>query len=222
MDGVLQHAGEVIRVKLTERQQKIADMVQHEGPITGKTIAARLDVTRSALRSDLAVLTMMGLLDARPKVGSYYVGRDNVNPAAEEIKRFEVGSVMTRAVAVAPDTNLYDTIVTIFTEDVGTLLVCEDGYLVGVVSRKDLLRASIGQNDQKRMPVSMVMTPASKVIMVYPEDSAVEAAQRMIDYEVDCLPVVEKPESTGKRRYKVLGRISKTNITKLFLDCGLA
>ena len=72
------------------------------------------------------------------------------------------------------------------------------------------------------MPVSMVMTPASKVIMVYPEDSAVEAAQRMIDYEVDCLPVVEKPESTGKRRYKVLGRISKTNITKLFLDCGLA
>lgn len=222
MDGVLQHAGEVIRVKLTERQQKIADMVQHEGPITGKTIAARLDVTRSALRSDLAVLTMMGLLDARPKVGYYYVGRDNVNPAAEEIKRFEVGSVMTRAVAVAPDTNLYDTIVTIFTEDVGTLLVCEDGYLVGVVSRKDLLRASIGQNDQKRMPVSMVMTPASKVIMVYPEDSAVEAAQRMIDYEVDCLPVVEKPELTGKRRYKVLGRISKTNITKLFLDCGLA
>ena len=222
MDGVLQHAGEVIRVKLTERQQKIADMVQHEGPITGKTIAARLDVTRSALRSDLAVLTMMGLLDARPKVGYYYVGRDNVNPAAEEIKRFEVGSVMTRAVAVAPDTNLYDTIVTIFTEDVGTLLVCEDGYLVGVVSRKDLLRASIGQNDQKRMPVSMVMTPASKVIMVYPEDSAVEAAQRMIDFVVDCLPVVEKPESTGKRRYKVLGRISKTNITKLFLDCGLA
>ncbi|MBP9625378.1 MAG: helix-turn-helix domain-containing protein, partial [Veillonella sp.] len=51
-------------MKLTERQQKIADMVQHEGPITGKTIAARLDVTRSALRSDLAVLTMMGLLDA--------------------------------------------------------------------------------------------------------------------------------------------------------------
>ena len=97
MDGVLQHAGEVIRVKLTERQQKIADMVQHEGPITGKTIAARLDVTRSALRSDLAVLTMMGLLDARPKVGYYYVGRDNVNPAAEEIKRFEVGSEIGRA-----------------------------------------------------------------------------------------------------------------------------
>lgn len=209
-------------MKLTERQQKIADMVQQEGPITGKAIAARLDVTRSALRSDLAVLTMMGLLDARPKVGYYYVGGDTVNPAAEEIKRFEVGAVMTRAVAVAPDTNLYDTIVTIFTEDVGTLLVCEDGYLLGVVSRKDLLRASIGQNDQKRMPVSMVMTPASKVIMINPEDTVVEAAQRMIDYEVDCLPVVEKPESPGKRRYKVLGRISKTNITKLFLDCGLA
>lgn len=67
----------------------------------------------------------------------------------------------------------------------------------------------------------MIMTPVSKMISCTAEDSVVEAAQRMIDYEVDCLPVVERGEDDGRRRYKVLGRISKTTVTKLFLDCGV-
>ena len=117
--------------------------------------------------------------------------------------------------------SLDDTIVMMFTEDVGTLLVCEDGYLVGLVSRKDLLRAAIGQNDPNTMPISMVMTPASKVIWVGPEDSVVDAAQRMIDYEIDCVPVIEREDVDGRRKLKVVGRVSKTSIVKVFLECGL-
>lgn len=208
-------------MQLTKRQDQIVHIVKEEGPITGKAIAAKLDLTRSALRSDLTVLTMMGLLDARPKVGYYYVGQQGVSPIANEIRQFTVGQVMAQAIAVTADTNLYDTIVTMFTEDVGTVLICDDGYLLGLVSRKDLLRAAIGQNDPKTMPISMIMTPVSKMISCTAEDSVVEAAQRMIDYEVDCLPVVERGEDDGRRRYKVLGRISKTTVTKLFLDCGV-
>ena len=33
-----------------------------------------LNVTRATLRSDLAILTMTGILDARPKVGYFYSG----------------------------------------------------------------------------------------------------------------------------------------------------
>ena len=209
------------RVKLSKRQEQIAQIVREEGPVTGSAIAEHLEVTRSALRSDLSVLTMLGVLDARPNVGYYYVGLSKETQTAERLKSFLVSDVLSQAVVVNGETSLYDTIVTIFTEDVGTILVCDDSYLVGVVSRKDLLRASMGQTDSHAMPISMIMTPVSKVITVEPSDTLVEAAQKMIDYEVDCLPVVIREDVGNKKRLKVVGRVSKTTVAKVFLECSI-
>ena len=206
-------------MKLSKRQEQIAQIVREEGPVTGSAIAEHLEVTRSALRSDLSVLTMLGVLDARPNVGYYYVGLSKETQTAERLKSFLVSDVLSQAVVVNGDTSLYDTIVTIFTEDVGTILVCDDSYLVGVVSRKDLLRASMGQTDSHTMPISMIMTPVSKVIIVEPTDTLVEAAQKMIDYEVDCLPVVVREDVENKKRLKVVGSVSKTTVAKVFLEC---
>ena len=208
-------------VKLSKRQEQIAQIVREEGPVTGSAIAEHLEVTRSALRSDLSVLTMLGVLDARPNVGYYYVGLSKETQTAERLKSFLVSDVLSQAVVVSGETSLYDTIVTIFTEDVGTILVCDDSYLVGVVSRKDLLRASMGQTDSHAMPISMIMTPVSKVITVEPSDTLVEAAQKMIDYEVDCLPVVVREDVGNKKRLKVVGRVSKTTVAKVFLECSI-
>ena len=209
------------RVKLSKRQEQIAQIVREEGPVTGSAIAEHLEVTRSALRSDLSVLTMLGVLNARPNVGYYYVGLSKETQTAERLKSFLVSDVLSQAVVVSGETSLYDTIVTIFTEDVGTILVCDDSYLVGVVSRKDLLRASMGQTDSHAMPISMIMTPVSKVITVEPTDTLVEAAQKMIDYEVDCLPVVVREDVGNKKRLKVVGRVSKTTVAKVFLECSI-
>lgn len=209
------------RVKLSKRQEQIAQIVREEGPVTGSVIAEHLEVTRSALRSDLSVLTMLGVLDARPNVGYYYVGLSKETQTAERLKSFLVSDVLSQAVVVNGDTSLYDTIVTLFTEDVGTILVCDGSYLVGVVSRKDLLRASMGQTDSHTMPISMIMTPVSKVISVEPTDTLVEAAQKMIDYEVDCLPVVVREDIGNKKRLKVVGRVSKTTVAKVFLECSI-
>ena len=209
------------RVKLSKRQEQIAQIVREEGPVTGSAIAEHLEVTRSALRSDLSVLTMLGVLDARPNVGYYYVGLSKETQTAERLKSFLVSDVLSQAVVVNGDTSLYDTIVTLFTEDVGTILVCDGSYLVGVVSRKDLLRASMGQTDSHTMPISMIMTPVSKVIVVEPTDTLVEAAQKMIDYEVDCLPVVVREDVGNKKRLKVVGRVSKTTVAKVFLECSI-
>ena len=48
-----------------------------------------------------------------------------------------------------------------FLEDVGTVFVLDEaGLLVGVVSRKDLLKAAINNgSDLREIPVVMVMTP---------------------------------------------------------------
>ena len=48
----------------------------------------------------------------------------------------------------------------------------------------------------------------------------VSVAQKLIDYQIDCLPVGIFQDAEGEKKFKLMGRISKTNITRLFLDLG--
>lgn len=206
--------------ELTERQVTIATIVREQGPISGNAIAEQVGVTRAALRLDLSILVMGGFIGARPKMGYFYVGKPSFDLTAKALQSYKVKEVLSRPVVVQPLTTIQDTVTSVFTEDVGTILVGENDYLVGVVSRKDLLRVAIGQSDLKGMPVSMIMTPVSKVVFAEPEELVLEAAQRMIDVEIDCLPVVVKETIEGKRKLRIVGRLSKTNITKVFVECG--
>ena len=124
---------------------------------------------------------------------------------------------------VGEHTSAYDAIIAMFTEDVGTVFVGTDNILAGVVSRKDLLKTAMGSNDLRTLPVRMVMTPVSKVIYVQPDEKAIVAAQRLNEYEIDCLPVVNviTSDEEDKKELQVIGRISKTNINRLFVECGL-
>ncbi|PNB65069.1 transcriptional repressor CcpN, partial [Pseudomonas sp. FW305-BF6] len=58
-------------IELTKRQTQILEIVKTNGPITGEHIADKLALTRATLRPDLAILTMTGFLEARPRVGYY-------------------------------------------------------------------------------------------------------------------------------------------------------
>ena len=60
--------------------------MKHNGPITGEHIADRLDLTRATLRPDLAILTMSGILEARPRVGYYYTNKSQNKIIADELK----------------------------------------------------------------------------------------------------------------------------------------
>jgi CBS domain-containing protein len=205
-------------ITLSNRQKQIAEIVRLDGPITGENIAARLNVTRAALRSDLAILVMGGILDARPKVGYFYTGKNTLGMLMEEISAITVADLQSVPVAVSHEKSAYEAVVTMFLEDVGTVFVLDEhGFLAGVVSRKDLLKASINNSDLREIPVIMVMTSISKIIVAHPEESAASAARRLIDNEIDCLPVV-RTEDDGKRQYKVVGRITKTNFTRLLVD----
>lgn len=55
-------------MKLSERQEEIVRIVKEGQPVTSEALAEKLGVTRAALRADLAILTMIGILDAKPKV----------------------------------------------------------------------------------------------------------------------------------------------------------
>lgn len=62
-------------MELSNRQDQIIEIVKENGPITGEQIAERLNLTRATLRPDLAILTMAGFLDARPRVGYFTQAR---------------------------------------------------------------------------------------------------------------------------------------------------
>ena len=205
-------------IALSTRQKRIAEIVRLDGPITGEHIAERLNVTRAALRSDLAILVMGGILDARPKVGYYYTGKNTLGMLMEEISGICVKDLQSVPIAIGQEKSAYEAIVTMFLEDVGSVFILDDaGLLAGVVSRKDLLKAAINNADLHGLPVVMVMTPLSKIVVVTEDESVAAAARKIIDNEIDSLPVV-RPVNSGKRSYEVVGRITKTNFTRLLVD----
>jgi CBS domain-containing protein/biotin operon repressor len=207
-------------VQLSPRQQQIVAIVKRSGPITSQQIAEELNLTRAALRPDLAVLTMSGILEARPRVGYFLSTKPSQALVAEEIKKIKVGDVKGLPRVIRANASVYDAIVNMFIEDVGTLMVVdEEGHLEGVISRKDLLKAAIGGGDLQKMPVSVVMTRMPNIICTTPEETVLTAARKIIEHEVDALPVVRPVDGQGKK-LEVIGRLTKTTITRLFVELG--
>ena len=206
----------MIIIQLNQRQQKIIEIVKENEPITSEQIASMLNVTRATLRSDLAILTMTGILDARPKVGYFYSGIKNFNLMGSDIKDKNVEDIMSIPVIAKKDDSLYEVIVNMFLSDVGSIFIIDDDEnLCGIVSRKDLLKATIGGADMNKMPIGMIMTRTPNIITVEKEDSVIIVAKKIIEHEIDSIPVVENLDDN---RCKIVGKISKTNITKLFLE----
>lgn len=110
--------------------------------------------------------------------------------------------------------SVYDAIVTMFLEDVGTLFVVDqESILVGVLSRKDLLRASLGKQELAALPVNIIMTRMPNITMCQREELLIDIAIKLIEKQIDALPVVKETE----KGFEVIGRITKTNITKAFV-----
>ncbi|WP_187370811.1 helix-turn-helix transcriptional regulator [Bacillus timonensis] len=198
-------------IELSKRQEQIVQIVKDNGPITGEAIADRLNLTRATLRPDLAILTMAGYLEARPRVGYFYTGKTGQQLLADKIKKIKVMDYQSIPVVINESISVYDAIVTMFLEDVGTLFVVDkSSILVGVLSRKDLLRASLGNQDLKSVPVTIIMTRMPNITMCEKDDLLLDVAHKLIEKQIDALPVVKHSE----RGVEVIGRITKTNMTK--------
>lgn len=117
-------------------------------------------------------------------------------------------------VVIHENVSVYDAICTMFLEDVGTLFVVDDNaILVGVLSRKDLLRASIGKQELPSIPVHIIMTRMPNITLCRRDDFILDIAKMLIEKQIDALPVVKDTE----KGYEVVGRITKTNMTKILV-----
>ncbi len=190
-------------------------IVKENGPITGEHIAEKLNLTRATLRPDLAILTMSGFLEARPRVGYFYTGKTGTQLLADKLKKLQVKDFQSIPVVIHENVSVYDAICTMFLEDVGTLFVVDDNaILVGVLSRKDLLRASIGKQELPSIPVHIIMTRMPNITLCRRDDFILDIAKMLIEKQIDALPVVKDTE----KGYEVVGRITKTNMTKILVS----
>ncbi|MEG0254383.1 MAG: helix-turn-helix transcriptional regulator [Vagococcus sp.] len=203
-------------MELSERQKAIIDIVKANEPISGDKIAESLGLTKPTLRSDLAVLTMTGVLDARPKVGYIYSGLSFEPLLHEQLFETKVEELMTSSIIVFPNTTVRDATTSLFMYDSGSLYVTDEktGDLIGLVSRKDLLRSLLNNQDTD-LSVAIIMTRMPNIIVSHPEMSVLEAGSLLTKHEVDSLPVVENEHSKH-----VIGKISKTRIMEHFIKMG--
>lgn len=208
----------MIAIVLNDRQNKIIEIVKENEPITGEKIAERLKVTRATLRSDLVVLTMTGILDARPKVGYFYAGEGDFSSETNAMKSIKVSEVMGVPLTAKQSDSVYDVIVNIFLEDSGGVFITDDeDCLCGVVSRKDLLKATVGGSDITKIPVGMIMTRMPNIAYTMEEEYVGKAASILSKREVDSLPVVRYLDKEAQKM-KIVGKVSKTLITRLFVE----
>lgn len=198
-------------MRLSPRQEEIVSIVKNNEPITGDEIAQRLGLTKSTLRSDFAVLTMTGILDARQKVGYIYSGLTEKSLLYEAFSEYFVKDLMVPAITVTPDTTVQNAITHLFMYDSGSLYVIDtiDNKLAGVVSRKDLLRAAIGQ--LMDTPLAIIMTRMPNIIVGQPDQTVLDAAKLIAKHQIDSLPIVS-PE------YEILGKVSKTHLVNLLVE----
>ena len=200
-------------MKLTKRQKEIVEIVKKDQPVSGEKISELLDVSRATLRSDLSFLTLVGILKASPKVGYTYAGSDLETLFFFDTFQKKIEDVMTSPVLVSHDSFIQDAIITLFMYDADVLYVIdEEKKLLGILSRKDLLRAALNDNIDVT-PVAVCMTRMPHIKTCHKDLNILEAAALLQDFAIDSLPVVEE-QNEGH----IIGTITKSALLDFIIQ----
>ena len=131
-----------------------------------------------------------------------------------------VGDIMTSNVITAGMDDTVGGIAKIFAlHHIHHILVVEGTRIVGVVSDRDVLKATspyantVGEDNRAlntlKKKAHQVMT--RHVVTICPTDTAIEAAVTMLENKFNCLPVLSNAGA-------VVGIVTKTDLLKCFLE----
>ncbi len=222
-EGIIRNGKRLVRegrtIQLTSRQLELIELVKQHAPVTGEQLAEYLGVSRPTLRSDLSLLVMLGMLDAKPKVG-YFLGTQYRagNAPLQRFHNLKVREVQGVPVNIPETLSVHDAVITLFMENADTLLVVtESNRFAGIITPKDLLKITLGNASSASIPVSMVMTRYPNIVTLSPENSVMDAIVKMSQHQLDCLPVLMPEEEPGTNPV-LAGWVSKSNIIAIMAD----
>ena len=95
------------------------------------------------------------------------------------------------------DTPMVDAVNRLVTEDISSLVVTDhDGYLVGIITRADVLRCYLAHDDWTTQPVGDYMSP--HVVTVSPDDQLRHVADLLLEKHIHRVIVVR--EENGQQK----------------------
>lgn len=123
-----------------------------------------------------------------------------------------VGDVMTREpVTCAPEEPIHKIYSLIVSSGFIAFPVVQKDEVIGIISRRDLLRAGnvrISVKNQADTTVDRVMT--TPVISVTPDDQVATAARLMVDHDISILPVIDE-------RKRIVGVIDRHDVSSCLI-----
>jgi CBS domain-containing protein len=107
-----------------------------------------------------------------------------------------LGDVMTREVlAVAPEDTLGEAAQKMVERDVGSAVVLDFGRLIGILTERDLMRATAGRTHSSEARVREWMT--ADPVTASEDTSVADAARTMLDAGFRHLPVISDGRAVG-------------------------
>lgn len=123
-----------------------------------------------------------------------------------------VGDVMTREpVTCAPEDPIHKIYSLIVSSGFIAFPVVQKDEVIGIISRRDLLRAGnvrISVKNQADTTVDRVMT--TPVVSVTPDDQVATAARLMVDHDISILPVIDE-------RKRIVGVIDRHDVSSCLI-----
>ena len=96
-----------------------------------------------------------------------------------------------------PDTPLVEAVQKMVAEDVSCIVVIDhDGYLAGIITRNDVVRGYMENDDWQNVPVGKFMT--QDVITVVPEDLLNTVANLLLEHHIHRVVVVREEDGNRK------------------------
>ena len=128
----------------------------------------------------------------------------------EEQKKFDVKSVMTRAVvSVDSELSIHETAKMMEDAKVGAVIIMENNTPVGIVTDRDFATKAISHTYHIADPVKKIMS--TPMFSISPNESIRMAADLMYTRRIRKLPVIENDE--------VIGIITATDLVNQLANC---
>ncbi|MBI3623644.1 CBS domain-containing protein [Candidatus Pacearchaeota archaeon] len=109
-----------------------------------------------------------------------------------------VSDIMTRdPITIKSSTNLLECAKTLVRKNVGSLLLAENGRLVGFISQKDILWALIKKSEKDLEKIKAIDISPKKIATIKPEASLREAIEKMKKLGFERLPVIFEGKLVG-------------------------
>ena len=109
-----------------------------------------------------------------------------------------VSDIMTRyPITAKPDTNLLECARQMVRKRVGSLILADNGKLVGFISQHDILWALVKKTKEELSKIKAIDISPKKIIVVKPNSNIEEVINKMKNLKFERLPVVQGKELVG-------------------------